>query len=86
MLALVAGVAPLTLALVQVLKNTDAIASRFAGLLAIFLGIGIAFIFSTMSPLMTLGAGLVAGLTAAGAFSAVKAASTPKQDWPLDSQ
>lgn len=86
-LALVAGVAPLTIALVQVCKGTNLIASRFAGLLAIAFGIGLAFVFSNLaSPLMTFGAGIVAGLTAAGAFSAVDAATKPKYEYPLDAQ
>lgn len=84
-LGLIAGVAPLTIALVQVLKAANLFASRFAGLFSIAFGIGIAFIFSVLPPLMTLGVGLIAGLTAAGAFSAVKAASQPPEEFPHDS-
>lgn len=75
--ALVAVLAPIVMGIVQVAKSAG-LASRWAGVAAIVIGaiLGISAGLYAGEPYLSGIAGLVAGLTAAGAYSGVRAASS----------
>lgn len=85
-LALIAWITPLTLAVVQVFKNANVVSSRWAGFASIFFGIGLAFLFGNFTFWVNIGAGLVAGLSAAGVYSSFKSAGVSSSSTNLSDQ
>lgn len=69
---------PVTLGLVQIVKGLN-LPSKFAPILSIVFGIGLAFLLFKVSGITTL-AGIFVGLSAAGLWSGTKATFSPSTE------